>query len=427
MIGIWVAIILLPVPPQAGTPNALSKRAIFLKEKTQGNTVQPHDWNAIADVYDAYEINMAVVEIASQDDFFGETQLPAIMTAFHARNIEVHVLMKAPAVTFNTALWQLNSGRTPVRADTAKAWTCPTNPASLAQALSIIDSILGYNIDGFMFDYIRYNDVNRDCCFCSYCQTAFESHLGHTITDAEWVLNGPYETERLAWRTEPINAWVQTVSAHIKAVKPSVAVSAAVFQGTSTWDPKVEVGQDGAYWVQQGYLDFVAPMVYTEFMKPPMNINAFRTYAHWVRNRYAPNHEVPMVLFIETQAEQTVSVDLFTQTYQVIQETGIDADGFCIFRYGGPAWADILDIRPYLDAITTSSPQQTQSYFTEAQPPPIRASCARESGKYKTPNTFFPFVCATAFYMRTRTSRGMRARLRARTSHGVRRRIFDLS
>ncbi|TRO52640.1 hypothetical protein E2P63_03240, partial [Candidatus Bathyarchaeota archaeon] len=42
----------------------MSKRAILLKEKTQGNTVQPHDWNAIADVYHAYGINMAIVEIA---------------------------------------------------------------------------------------------------------------------------------------------------------------------------------------------------------------------------------------------------------------------------------------------------------------------------------------------------------------------------
>jgi hypothetical protein len=337
----------------------MSRRAILLKEEKYGNSFQSRDWNTIANVYQEYDINTAIVEIADQDEFFGEAQLPAIITAFHSQNIEVHVLMKAPGATSNTALWQLNSARAPVMAGATKAWTCPTDPASIAQALSIVDRILSYDVDGFMFDYIRYAET-RDACFCSYCKTAFENYLGHTITDAEWVLNGPYETQRLTWRSMPINAWVQTVSAHIKAAR-SISVSAAVFQGTSAWDPRVEIGQDGAYWVQQGYLDFIAPMVYIEYMTPT-TISSFRAHAQWCRNRYAPNHEIPMVLFIEDSVETPeypngIPVDLFAQTYQTIQENDINADGFAIFRYGGPGWTDILDIRPYLDACmkTTNS------------------------------------------------------------------------
>jgi uncharacterized lipoprotein YddW (UPF0748 family) len=348
-----ILLVLLIIPPERSPGFSGEVEGVFLKETSLGDTLQPHNWSAIAERLAKYKINTVVVEAANIDSFFAKAELPNAITAFHTQNIKVHVLMKAPSVTLNTSLWQRNSAGNPVYAsgETSRAWTCPTNPASIAQALSIVDDVLSYDIDGFMLDYIRYPE-SRDACFCNYCKTAFETYLGHTITDADFVLNGPYETQRLAWRTQPINEWVRTVSARINATKPSVEVSAAVFQGTPRWDPKVEIGQDGYYWVTHGYLDFIAPMIYIEYMLPPMDINIFRTYAQWIRNRYAPHHEIPMVPFIETRADQTVSVDLFAQTCQVIQEPGINADGFVVFKYGGADWQDWIDIEPYLNAIS---------------------------------------------------------------------------
>jgi uncharacterized lipoprotein YddW (UPF0748 family) len=48
----------------------------------------------------------------------------------------------------------------------------------------------------------------------------------------------------------------------VKAFKPEVDISAAVFNSYPSC--RTSVGQDWVYWVEQGYLDFLCPMDYTD-------------------------------------------------------------------------------------------------------------------------------------------------------------------
>jgi hypothetical protein len=192
--------------------------------------------------------------------------------------------------------------------------------------------------------------------------------------------------ERLAWRQIPVNEWVRDVSQYIKGVKPNVEISAAVFTGTPSWDPKTQIGQDGALWVQNGWLDFVAPMIYIEYPPMYLNIGAFRTTVQWCRERYAPNSEKPMVVWLETKIEQPLSIPLFNETVQVLNEEGVE--GYIVFKYGGLDWSDWIDIRPYLDAIQTPantqqspspSPLSSPSSFLSPAPSPSVSSSPNPS------------------------------------------------
>ena len=354
-------------------------RGVFMKEEGKPNTLQPHNWNAIAELLASYEVNMIVVEAANIDTFFGEEQIPQLISAFHEKNISVHILMKAPYLTSNSSLWTLNHLKEVVHAsgDPLRAWTCPTNPGSKLQALKVITEILKYDIDGFMFDFIRY-DETLDSCFCDYCKTAFEQYLfsngklstGENLSDDDWTgyyYDGNGKQERLEWRQITVNEWVKDVSTYIKSVKQNVEISAAVFTGTPSWDPKIQVGQDGALWVQNGWLDFVAPMIYIEYPPMYLNIDAFRTMVKLSRGRYAPNNEKPMVVWIETKVEQPLSISLFKETVEVLNEEHVE--GYIIWKYGGLEWSDWTDIRPYLEAIQTPT-LTPQSSSPSLQPIP---------------------------------------------------------
>ena len=100
-------------------------RGVFMKEEGKPNTLQPHNWNAIAELLASYEVNMIVVEAANIDTFFGEEQIPQLISAFHEKNISVHILMKAPYLTSNSSLWTLNHLKEVVHAsgDPLRAWT----------------------------------------------------------------------------------------------------------------------------------------------------------------------------------------------------------------------------------------------------------------------------------------------------------------
>ena len=357
LVILFLSLIKLPV----GISQENSRmKGVFFKENVELNTLQSHNWNIIAELLADYGVNMIVVEAANIDTFFGEGQLPQVLNAFHEKNISVHILMKAPYFTSNSSLWTVNHLKEVIHAsgDLSRAWTCPTNPGSKLQALKIISEILKYDIDGFMFDYIRY-DETLDSCFCDYCKSAFEQYLlsngkilmGENLSDDDWTgyyYDGNGKQERLEWRQVPVNEWVKDVSNYIRSVKPNVEISAAVFTGTSSYEPKIQIGQDGALWVQNNWLDFVAPMIYIEYPPMYLNIEAFRTMVQWCRERYAPNNE-SMVVCIETEIEQPLSIPLFKQTVEILHEEY--ADDYIIWKYGGLEWSDSTDIRPYLDAI----------------------------------------------------------------------------
>lgn len=142
-------------------------------------------------------------------------------------------------------------------------WLCPSHPDNQKLEIdSMVEVARNYDVDGVHFDYIRYPD--GDHCFCAGCKERFQRATGANVQDfpKDVLPNGALRQQWLDWRRGNITTVVKAVSEQVRAIKPKVKISAAVFRNWST--DRDSVGQDWKLWCEQGYMDFVCPMDYTE-------------------------------------------------------------------------------------------------------------------------------------------------------------------
>jgi uncharacterized lipoprotein YddW (UPF0748 family) len=143
-----------------------------------------------------------------------------------------------------------------------ETWLCPSHPANRQLELdSLLEVARNYDVDGLHFDYIRY--PGADHCFCPGCRQRFEATRGGPL--ANWphdvLAEGPARNAWLDWRRANITALVKAVREQVRAIKPQLQLSAAVFPN---WPRDRDgIGQDWKAWCDSGLLDFVCPMDYT--------------------------------------------------------------------------------------------------------------------------------------------------------------------
>jgi uncharacterized lipoprotein YddW (UPF0748 family) len=140
-------------------------------------------------------------------------------------------------------------------------WLCPSQAANRALiASSVTELVKKYPVDGVQFDYIRF--CEQPSCFCENCRREFEHSIGtHLRHWPESVLQGAYVTKFNDWRQHELNDWIQDLAAHARAVRPNLAVSAAVFSDLDR--AREEKAQDWKLWLDRGYVDYVCTMTYT--------------------------------------------------------------------------------------------------------------------------------------------------------------------
>ncbi|RMG03950.1 MAG: hypothetical protein D6741_01725, partial [Planctomycetota bacterium] len=193
-------------------------------------------------------------------------QIAQCVAACHRHGIEVHVwkvnfnLSTAPA----SFVQQMRSaGRTQVnyRGEDVD-WLCPSDPRNFAlERDSMLEVARRYDVDGLHFDYIRY--PGSQSCYCDNCRKRFEAHLGRRVE--HWPDDcraGSLSAAYQDWRCAQINRLVEAVSHEAKRIRPGIKISAAVFGRYP--DCRASVGQDWPVWIENGWLDFVCPMDYTE-------------------------------------------------------------------------------------------------------------------------------------------------------------------
>jgi uncharacterized lipoprotein YddW (UPF0748 family) len=141
-------------------------------------------------------------------------------------------------------------------------WLCPSHPENLALEVESMLEVVGkYDVDGLHFDYIRY--PGGDHCFCDGCRTRFEIQTGHAVD--QWPADchsGALREPYTRWRCDQITRLVRAVHQRAKALRPDLAISAAVFSEYPGC--RESVAQDWPLWVADGYLDFICPMNYTQ-------------------------------------------------------------------------------------------------------------------------------------------------------------------
>jgi len=257
-----------PQPEPTGTGKA-EMRAIFIQCEGYGIST---DWQLIAEHCKQYNIDRVYMEIAGFQGTFADVSTPAnagdmltpALDAFHSNGIEVHVswnILHSPSDE-QIDMWCIDENGNPSR------WACPSNPDVRDWLISRIQELLlVYDVDGFMYDYLRYKDGVT--CYCQHCKAAFEQHLGETFTDQDFrsVFGsaGARRNEFMEWRTIPITELTRDISALIRSLKPDVEISLASwtlgFGAAHYW--RYWMGQDTARYVDLGYLDAVLPMMYS--------------------------------------------------------------------------------------------------------------------------------------------------------------------
>ncbi|MEM2613322.1 MAG: family 10 glycosylhydrolase [Nitrososphaerota archaeon] len=228
-------------------------------------------------------------------------------------------------------------------------WACPSNPIFKEHAYNITKELVTkFDIDGYMFDFIRYPEDHTGWCYCDYCKARFQEWLGENVTDwASFKRGGSRQLEYLEWRTIPITEIVQNVSATLRALKPNIVIGAAVWtyfgHAPSYW--RKYLGQDTGRWIKEGYLDFVSPMIYTE------NVNDFEgmlldDLEYMVGG---PEGKIPIVPFIDITRKNTP--ETFAAEIEILRKHGVD--GWILFAYGGPGdGTGAPDARDFLSMIS---------------------------------------------------------------------------
>jgi uncharacterized lipoprotein YddW (UPF0748 family) len=209
-------------------------------------------------------------------------------------------------------------------------WLCPSDPRNFSlERDSMLEVVRNYDVDGIHFDYIRYE--NQDNCYCDGCRHRFEEGAGVKVADwpKDVIEGGPQFAAYQEFRRQNITRLVKAVSGEAHRIKPWMKVSAAVF---SNWPQcREEVGQDWGAWVQQGYLDFVCPMDYTD------SDAEFRTRVQIQRDTVAGR--IPFYPGVGASAPGLPLGQVIDQI-QIARAEG--ADGFIIFEYQGAVAADYI-------------------------------------------------------------------------------------
>jgi uncharacterized lipoprotein YddW (UPF0748 family) len=145
----------------------------------------------------------------------------------------------------------------------------PGNPAVQDYTAGVYLNLLrNYDVDGIHLDQIRYYE--GDALRWGYNPTSvarFDQELGRDPNDQP----APTDPDWVAWRRGQVTALVRRIYLEAKAIKPNVAVTAAVVawgkgpQSADDWDtqaPFASVLQDWQTWLEQGIVDYVLPMDY---------------------------------------------------------------------------------------------------------------------------------------------------------------------
>jgi uncharacterized lipoprotein YddW (UPF0748 family) len=141
-------------------------------------------------------------------------------------------------------------------------WLCPCDERNRQYELDALLEVAAYPIDGVHLDYIRHESPESG--FGDACRELFEAWAGVKV--AQWPADcGPNAVNGEAYgdfKRDLISTFVRDASAALRQAKPGLTISAAVFSYPEL--ARRQVFQDWALWVREGWVDWVAPMTYTE-------------------------------------------------------------------------------------------------------------------------------------------------------------------
>jgi uncharacterized lipoprotein YddW (UPF0748 family) len=160
----------------------------------------------------------------------------------------------------------------------------PGNPDAARYTAAVYANLVRrYAVDGVHLDQVRYYEGQP--LRWGYNPTSLARFLNRFGRDA---LPAPQDPEWISWRREQVTDLVRRIYLEVKAVRPSVAVTAAVVtwgkgpQATDDWQAQpafATVLQDWQSWLQEGIVDYLLPMDY--YRETTEQSAWFDAWTHW--------------------------------------------------------------------------------------------------------------------------------------------------
>lgn len=209
----------------------------------------------------------------------------------------------------------------------------PGHPKAAQYVVDVcMDLVSNFDIDGIHFDYIRFTGSTQ-----GYNPTSVARY------NARYGLTGqPASGDELfkQWRRDQVTAVVRKVYAQVQAAKPWVKVSGSFIGGTPSptsstreaflTSSAYSVYSDWDSWLQEGIVDFGAPMTYFDIAVRQAD------YTNWLnfqRDRKANRLMVP---------DAGVYLNYLSDAISMVQQTreaspaGNHNDGFGVYSYQSP-------------------------------------------------------------------------------------------
>jgi uncharacterized lipoprotein YddW (UPF0748 family) len=243
----------------------------------------------------------------------------------------------------------------------------PGNPDVQAYTTQVyVNLVRNYDVDGVHLDQVRYYE--GDPLHWGYNPTSvarFNAEFGRdsdsqpSATDPDWV----------SWRRDQVTALVRSIYTGVKAVKPKVAVTAAVVTWgrgpitDSDWQrqaPYAAVLQDWRDWLEQGILDYALPMNY--YREDGDQATWFDNWTHW-QVTYAGRRSVVLGLGSYLNSDSGVLA-------QLERARSLGALGVALYSYAVPD-ADLEDASTE-DRMAFAA--ELRSVFARPAPVPIMQS-----------------------------------------------------
>ncbi len=256
-------------------------------------------------------------------------QLRQCTAAAAGYGIEIHVWRAC----FRTTEGSVDPRRLQVAFDGKRdgTWLCPLNPVNrVSEIRAAVEIAESYPVAGVHLDYIRY--AGRDYCFCDTCRAAFEQQVGRRLAPWPAVVRTDAALLRQweAFRAQAISTLVRDIRAAVLAVKPGCRISAAVYPDAT--GARASIGQDWGRWADEGWVDFVCPMNYTE--SPA--VFAEQLQRQLVRTARTATAVFPGI------GMSTEGMDAIAVIQQIGTARRLGARGFILFEYNASQAAEVL-------------------------------------------------------------------------------------
>lgn len=280
--------------------------------------------------------------ISQRPEFRGFDPLEFIITEAHKRNIEVHawlevffsgykrlgeILEKHP----NWAAVDIY-GNVPVKAEDDKYFIDPAHKEARKFLINtFVDMVERYDLDGLHLDYIRYPlQTEVPYGFSSYSKELFTQTTGLEVpknsTDKNWQAFNIFKEEQ-------VTTFVKELREAVLLVKP-LLISAAVFPGN---DGIVNKNPNWPLWIEEGYLDFLTPMLYSR---------STSLVEHWIQDLI---EEIgPKIPFYPALAAISIPEgDLLVEQTMLIQKYNLDGVAFFAWNHFNDELFDCLIKGPF--------------------------------------------------------------------------------